>query len=175
MVYAAIEMGVKINVRYVYANTFNDSKLVEQTADAWYEDNTEVIFACGGALGRAVIRSAENHDKKVIGVDKDQSSESETVITSAAKSVKNAVYLALCAYGNKTFMGGSHLKYDAKSGGIYLPMENSRFEKFTLEDYDSIFSRITDGSIVPYNGTDIGTTQELTLVNTNVTYIVIQG
>lgn len=171
--YAAIEMGVKVNIRYVYMNTFNDNNIVEQTADAWYEDDTEVIFACGGAIGKAVIRSAESHDRKVIGVDRDQSQDSETVITSAVKSVKNAVYLALKAYSNKTFMGGSHLKYDAKSNGIYLPIDSSRFTKFTADDYNSILSRLSEGTILPYDGTDLGTTQELTLVNTNVTYIVL--
>lgn len=171
--YASIEMGIKVNIRYAYMNTFSDEPIVEATADAWYGDDTEVIFACGGALGKSVMRSAANNDKKVIGVDIDQSSESETVITSAMKSIKEAVYQSLMTDDANSFEGGIVRKYTASENGVCLPMENSRFVKFSQEDYDSILTRLIDGSISPYDGTDIGTTQELTLINTSVNYIVL--
>ena len=171
--YAAIEMGVKINIRYVYMNTFTDEPIVESTANAWYQDDTQIIFACGGALGKGVIRSAEINDGRVIGVDIDQSSESEKVVTSAMKSLGDAVYQSLISYNTGFFNGGGYIKYDAKSNGVCLPMDTSRFERFSQDDYDSILSRLIDESIVPYNGVDIGTTQELTLINTTVTYIVL--
>ena len=41
-----------------------------------------MIFACGGAVGNSVMKAAETSGGKVIGVDVDQSSESDTVITS---------------------------------------------------------------------------------------------
>ena len=59
----------------------------------------------------------------------------------------------------------------AKTNGICLPMETSRFEKFDEASYDAIYSHIVDGMIVPYNKTDIGTCDELSLVNTEVTFI----
>ncbi|MBR5731785.1 MAG: DUF2804 family protein, partial [Firmicutes bacterium] len=90
--YAAIEMGVNVHIRYTYTNTFGEDPLIEDLAAAWFDDDTEVIFACGGSIGKSVIRAAENHDGKVIGVDVDESSESETVITSAMKDIKTAVY-----------------------------------------------------------------------------------
>lgn len=169
--YAAIEMGVNVHIRYTYANTFSDDSAVEDLAGAWYDDDTEVIFACGGALGKSVIRAAENHEGKVIGVDVDESSESETVITSAMKDVKSAVYNEVKAYFEGTFAGGSETKMTAKTDGICLPMETSRFKKFDAASYDSVYSYIVDDLIVPYNGTDIATCEELTLINTEVTYI----
>lgn len=171
--YAAIEMGVEVKIRYTYANTFDDTGDVELTASTWYEDNTEVIFACGGQLGRAVMRAAEKNNTKVIGVDVDQSVESEVVLTSAIKSLSSAVSGVLEDYYQGKYYGGQAKIFTAKEGGVCLPMDTSRFEKFTQEQYDNIYSRLVDGMIVPYGGTDIGTTQELTMVNTEVTYIVL--
>jgi len=172
--YAAIEMGVEVHIRYTYMNTFNDEPIIETTAKTWFDDDTEVIFACGGSIGNGVILAAENHDGKVIGVDIDQSSQSETVITSAVKSLADAVCTAVTDYYNGTFVGGVSDTLTAKENGICLPMETSRFQKFTQDDYNSIYQRIVDGMIVPYSGTNIATTQELTLINTTVSYIVAE-
>lgn len=172
--YAAIEMGVNVHIRYEYANTFSDDPIVETTAGAWFDDDTEVIFACGGSLGKGVIRAAENHGGKVIGVDIDQSQDSEVIITSAMKSLDYAVCYGLKQYEAGTFPGGSITTFSAAEGGVMLPMETSRFERFSIEDYDNIYQRFIDGRIVPYNQTDIATTQELTLMNTEVTYIMPQ-
>ncbi len=169
--YAAIEMGVNVHVRYTYTNTFSDEPEIEDLAGAWYDDDTEVIFACGGAISKSVIRAAENHDGKVIGVDVDESSESETVITSAMKDVRTAVYNAVKSYYEGTFVGGAETNMTAKTDGVCLPMDTSRFEKFDVDSYNSVYSHIVDGLIVPYNGTDIATCDELTLINTEVTYI----
>ena len=50
-------------------------------------------------------------------------------------------------------------------------METSRFEKFDQASYDSVFSHLADGLIVPYNQTNVATCEELSLVNTEVTFI----
>ncbi|MBR2530180.1 MAG: BMP family ABC transporter substrate-binding protein [Lachnospiraceae bacterium] len=169
--YAAIEMGVNVHIRYTYSNTFSDEPRIEDMAGAWYDDDTQVIFACGGNIGKSVIRAAENHNGKVIGVDVDQSSESETVITSAMKDIKSAVYNDVKSYFEGTFTGGSQTNVTAADNGVCLPMETSRFEKFDKESYDRIYSHLVDGMIAPYNKTDIGTCDELSLINTEVTYI----
>ncbi|MCR5674002.1 MAG: BMP family ABC transporter substrate-binding protein [Lachnospiraceae bacterium] len=169
--YAAIEMGVNVHIRYTYSNTFSDDPAVEELASAWFDDDTEAIFSCGGAISKSVIRAAENHNGKVIGVDVDESSESEVVITSAMKDVKTAVYDQVSSFFEGRFTGGTQTNLTAKSAGICLPMDTSRFEKFDQASYDSVYSHITEGLIVPYNKTDIATCDELSLVNTEVTYI----
>ena len=171
--YAAIETGSNVHIRYVYTDTFSEDPVVEEMATAWFSDDTEVIFACGGQMGKSVIRAAESCDKNVIGVDTDQSDESETVITSAEKSLKMAVYDSIAAYYDGNFAGGLETKMTATLGGICLPMDTSRFEKFDLDSYSRIYNHLVDGMIVPYAGTDIGTTQELDLINTDVTYIMM--
>ncbi|MBQ8666365.1 MAG: BMP family ABC transporter substrate-binding protein [Lachnospiraceae bacterium] len=169
--YAAIEMGVNVHIRYTYTDTFAENPAIEEMANAWYEDDTEVIFACGGAISKSIIRSAENHSGKVIGVDIDESAESEVVLTSAMKSVSSAVYDDVKSYFEGSFAGGSAVNVTAKDNGVCLPMETSRFEKFDEASYEAVYSHIVDGLIVPYNQTDIGTCDELSLINTEVTYI----
>ena len=169
--YAAIEMGVNVHVRYTYTNTFSEDPAIEELAAAWYDDDTQAVFACGGSITKSVIHAAENHNGKVIGVDVDESSESETVITSAMKDIKTAVYNGVKSYFEGGFAGGTETNMTAKTNGICLPMETSRFEKFDKESYDSIYSHIVDGMIVPYRETNVGTCDELSLVNTEVTYI----
>ena len=169
--YAAIEMGVNVHIRYTYTGTFAEDEAVENMAGVWFDDDTEVIFACGGAISKSIIRAAENHGGRVIGVDVDESSESEVVITSAMKSVESAVYDDVKSFYEGTFAGGVATNVTAKSNGIRLPMETSRFEKFDEDSYNAVYSHIVDGLIVPYNKTDIGTCDELSLINTEVTYI----
>ncbi len=169
--YAAIEMGVNVHIRYTYTNTFSDDPSIEDLAGTWFDDDTEVIFACGGSISKSVIRAAENHNGKVIGVDVDESAESETVITSAMKSVKSAVYNDVKSYFDGTFAGGTEINMTAATDGICLPMETSRFEKFDNESYEKVYSHLVDGMIVPYKETNIATCEELSLINTEVTYI----
>ncbi|MCR5234173.1 MAG: BMP family ABC transporter substrate-binding protein [Lachnospiraceae bacterium] len=169
--YAAIETGKQIKIRYCYANTFIESEDVGNMVSAWYKGGTQVIFACGGAMGRSVFAAAEANGGKVIGVDIDQSAVSETVITSAKKQLGNAVYEGLNDYYNNAFKGGSVYMMDASNNGIALEMENSRFENFTQEQYDAIYEQLRSGRIVPYSATDYGNTSDLELVNTEVFYL----
>ena len=85
--------------------------------------------------------------KKVIGVDVDQSSESDTVITSAMKGLSSAVQQTLDEYYKDKFPGGQSLTLGADKDGVKLPMDTSKFEKFTKEDYDKVYKELADGKI----------------------------
>ncbi len=169
--YAAIEMGVSVHIRYTYTNTFSEDPAIDDMAGAWFDDDTEVIFACGGSIGKSVVHAAENHNGKVIGVDVDESSLSEVVITSAMKNIKSAVYSGVKSYYEGTFPGGCETNMTAAQDGVCLPMETSRFTKFDVDSYNEIYSHLVDGMIVPYKETNVATCEELSLINTEVTYI----
>lgn len=173
--YAAIEMGVNVTVKYCYANTFIESDEVKNMTSAWYRGGTQVIFACGGAMGNSIISAAEENGGKVIGVDIDQSTASQTVITSAEKMLTNAVYTGLYSYYNGSFTGGGTLEMNASNGGIALEMENSRFEVFSRVEYDAIFEQLSSGRIVPYASTSYGNTSDLELINTEVYYLELNN
>jgi basic membrane protein A len=142
--YAAKELGLsdEIQIKYTYVGNFDASPENQAKASAWYNEGTEVIFACGGAVGNSVMKAAEAAGTKVIGVDVDQSAESDTVITSSMKNLSKSVYDALTAYYAGNFPGGTSVTLDATVEGVQLPMENSRFEKFTQADYDAIYGKV---------------------------------
>lgn len=165
---AAQELEKQINLKYGYVDTFNESPDVKAKANALYSNGTEVIFACGGSIGQSVMSAASESNGKVIGVDVDQSSDSETVITSAMKGLSASVIYALEAYfdGKWDTVGGKSVILDAAADGVSLPMETSRFENFTTAEYNAIFSQMVSGDLV----IEVDTTLDVTaLPVTNTT------
>lgn len=144
---AAEELGLadgEVEVKYTYVGNFEATPENMAKAAAWYNEGTEIIFACGGAVGNSVMKAAETAGTKVIGVDVDQSAESDTVITSSMKNLTKSVYDALTEYYNNEFKGGEILTLDATVGGVQLPMENSKFETFSQADYDALYDRVVN-------------------------------
>jgi len=149
--YAAKEMGLTdVAINYNYTGGFDATPEAQAMASSWYNDGIQVIFACGGAMGNSVMAAAEaSKDGKVIGVDVDQSSESPAVITSAMKGLGAAVEQALTAYYGSKFPGGEAWVLGADKDGVKLPMDTSKFTKFTQADYDAIYAKLAKGEVVP--------------------------
>lgn len=154
--YAAEELGVDgVEVTYYYTGSFEATPEAQTMAASWYQAGTEVIFACGGAVGNSVMAAAEaSEGAKVIGVDVDQSYESETVITSAMKQLSNSVYDAVKSVYDDSFKGGETSVFNAANNGVGLPMETSKFTTFTQADYDAIYEKIVAGEITIDNDTN---------------------
>lgn len=155
--YAAKELGLTqpVTIKYTYVGNFDASPENQAKASAWYNEGTEVIFACGGAVGNSVMKAAETAGTKVIGVDVDQSGESNTVITSSMKNLSKSVYDALTSYYADKFPGGTTVSLDAKVKGVQLPMESSKFTKFTQADYDAIYAKIVAGEMTILNDAEV--------------------
>lgn len=135
-----------IEMKYWYADSFEPSPGIESKMKEWYKNGTQVIFACGGGISQSVIMAAEEFGGKVIGVDRDQSGDSETVLTSAVKDLTGAVVEALEElYDNggvwNDTQAGKSLVLSAKEQGVELPEEKDswRFENFSKRDYRSIY------------------------------------
>lgn len=151
---AAKDLGVdEVSMKYTYVGNFDATPENNAKAAAWYNEGTEVIFACGGAVGNSVMKAAETSGGKVIGVDVDQSVESDTVITSAMKNLGDSVYNTVKSYYDGTFEGGKSVTLTAADNGILLPMETSKFEKFDQAKYDELFQGLVDGTITVENDT----------------------
>lgn len=140
-----------VEISYLYTGNFVASPDVQAAAATMYGAGVEVIFACGGAVGQSVFAAANDAGKKAIGVDVDQSFDSDVVITSAMKELAESVVQALeAALIDKTWdakYGGKALTLSAKEDGVGLPMETSRFENFKQADYDALFAAVVDGSL----------------------------
>ncbi len=165
---AAKELGKKIDIKYNYTGGFNASPDVKAKAAGWYSSGTEVIFACGGAIFDSISAAAEEAKAKVIGVDVDQSSQSETVITSAMKGLSESVQEMLDAWAKDKFPGGQSLVLGADSNGVELPMKTSKFKKFKSDDYDKIYKKLKDNEITIPKDTDVTSADLITLENVNL-------
>lgn len=168
---AAAELGVDVEVMYNYTGAFEATPEAQSMAASWYQNGTEVIFGCGGAVGNSVMAAAEEASAKVIGVDVDQSPESDTVITSAMKLLSNSVYDGVKAFYDGSFPGGETTTFTAANNGVGLPMETSKFETFAQADYDALYAKLAAGEITINTATEDSTTADITLTNTTVSFV----
>lgn len=171
---AAAELGLDdVEVVYYYTGAFEATPEAQSMAASWYQNGTEVIFACGGAVGNSVMAAAQEKGMKVIGVDVDQSSESPTVITSAVKQLANSVYDGISAFYAGSFPGGKTSIFKAENDGVGLPMANSKFETFTDADYDAVYERLVAGefNLVLPSADNNDPTVDLTLEGATINYV----
>lgn len=160
---AATELGLadgSVSVTYHYTGDFAETDTNKATAKTIYQEGAEVIFACGGSVGKSVMSAASEAGKKVIGVDVDQRYDSDTVITSAMKGLGASVIAVLeSIYKTNswdTYGGKPTTYFNASNAGVGLPTEVigggnafDRFTKFDKAAYDKVYATLSDGSVQP--------------------------
>ncbi len=152
---AAKAKGVKVDMKYSfkYGETFSASNELQTQIAGWYAAGTEVVFACGGSMFQSVKSAAgEYADAKIIGVDIDQSGESEKVITSAVKGLSASVERVLGQfYDGKwdTELANVAQNLGAAENSTGLPTDTWRLANFTVDQYTELFNKIKSGEIVP--------------------------
>ena len=151
---AAKELGtnVEMNYSWQYGATFSGSTELQTMISGWYANGTEIVFACGGSMFQSIAAAASANDKYVIGVDVDQSGESDYVVTSAMKGLSDAVQWAVGHVYDGTFseIGGVATSLGVENNSVALPTTDSswRFETFTVEEYEALYQQMLDGSLV---------------------------
>ena len=149
---AAAEMGKVVDMKYswLYGSSFSGSPELQTMATGWYEAGTEVIFVCGGSMFLSVASAASASDGAVIGVDVDQSGDSDTVITSALKGLAASVDWALthATDGSWDTIGGTAVSLGAADGAVGLPVATWSLTGWTVEEYEAMLQQIVDGSLV---------------------------
>ena len=151
---AAEELGVTVDVMYSwqYGGTFSASPELQTMINGWYANGTEIVFACGGSMFQSISAAASANEGYVIGVDVDQSGESEYVLTSAMKGLADAVQWAVGHVYDETFdeIGGTTTSLGAEDNAVQLPTsdESWRFETFTVEEYEALYQQMVDGTLV---------------------------
>lgn len=167
---AAKELGLAddaVEVIYHYTGNFEENDTNKATAKTMYQEGVEIIFACGGSVGKSVMSAAAESDGKVIGVDVDQRYDSETVVTSATKGLAASVIAVLDSiYKSNSWdtFGGTKTYFNAANDGVGLPTvvigddkadAFDRFEKFDKAAYDKVYATLVDGSVVPVRTIDV--------------------
>ncbi len=151
---AAKELGtnVEMNYSWQYGATFSGSTELQTMISGWYANGTEIVFACGGSMFQSIAAAASANDKYVIGVDVDQSGESDYVVTSAMKGLSDAVQWAVGHVYDGTFseIGGVATSLGVENNSVALPTTETswRFETFTVEEYEALYQQMLDGSLV---------------------------
>ena len=181
---AAEEMNITdaVSVEYVYGGQFAGDPAITAVMDTWYgEKGVEVVFACGGGIYTSACEAAKKANKKVIGVDVDQSAimngtyGNGICITSAMKGLAATVNTALTdlilndgknwdsTYAGKITNMGLVSGTDPKLNYVQLPMDTWSMTKFTVENYKALVKKLYDKEIVVSNATDVMPTVTITV------------
>ena len=114
-----------------------------------------------------------NLDGKVIGVDVDQSSESDTVVTSAMKGLSDAAEWAIAKVYDGTWdeIGNNATALGVKENAVGLPTATWSMENFTVADYEDLFQQVLNGDLTIDNNSEMANPAEGGLTNVNVNYI----
>lgn len=165
---AAAELNEKVEMNYswLYGSSFSASPELQTMANGWYENGTECIFACGGSMFASIAAAASANDGAVVGVDVDQSFESDTVVTSAMKGLAASVQWACAKVYDGSFaaMGGTCATLGAKDDAVGLPTATWSLTKWSVDDYNAMIKAMADGTLVVDNDyTKLDSTDSLTL------------
>ena len=161
---AAKELGINVEMKYVYGGQFFGDADITAVMDTWYAAGTEIVFACGGGIYTSAAEAAKKVGGKVIGVDTDQSpiidglyGEGITV-TSAMKGLAPATIDTLtdvvingkwADYAGKIVTLGMISGDNAAANYVGIPTTTQFAEgKFTEADYAAMVKAMFEGTLV---------------------------
>ncbi len=165
---AAKELGLTdVSLNYIYGGQFSGDADITAVMDTWYNDGTQIVFACGGGIYTSACEAAQKVDGKVIGVDTDQSGIIDAAygegmtVTSAMKGLYPTTYDTLedvvvngkwDEYVGKIATLGLVSGDDPEANYVQIPM-TTQFEdgKFTVEDYKALVKAMFDGELTVSN------------------------
>ena len=149
---AAGEKGEKIEMRYSweYGSQFSASDDLQAMLAGWYNAGTEAIFVCGGTMFNSGAAAAEAADGAIIGVDVDQSKDSDAVITSACKGLAQSVQISLGNFYNDGLQKGA-LVLGAADDAVGLPVDTWSLQNWSVDEYNALFEKIKAGEVTISN------------------------
>ena len=165
---AAKELGINVELKYVYGGQFFGDADITAVMDTWYAAGTEIVFACGGGIYNSAAEAAKKVGGKVIGVDTDQSpvidgmyGEGMTV-TSAMKGLAPTTIDTLtdvvingkwADYAGKISTLGLVSGDNADLNYVQIPTATTQFAdgKFTEADYAAMVKAMFEGTLVVSN------------------------
>ncbi len=148
---AAKELNKEVDMKYSwqYGAAFGASPELQTMLNGWYSNGTEVVFSCGGSMCQSAFAAASANDGFVIGVDVDQSSQSETVITSATKGIREGVAFSLQKFYDDKWddIGGVQTTLGAAEDAVGLPTETWSLKNFSIDEYSKLLASLKDGTV----------------------------
>ena len=164
---AAKELGINVELKYVYGGQFFGDADITAVMDTWYSAGTEVVFACGGGIWTSAAEAAKKVGGKVIGVDTDQSPVINAAfgdgitVTSAMKGLAPTTIDTLtdvvingnwANYAGKIVTLGL-VSADPAANYVQIPVATTQFVdgKFTEADYAALVKAMFEGTITVSN------------------------
>ena len=161
---AAKELGINVEMKYVYGGQFFGDADITAVMDTWYAAGTEVVFACGGGIYQSAAEAAKKVGGKVIGVDTDQAAVIDGLygegitVTSAMKglypttidTLKDVVVNGKWAdYAGKISTLGLVSGDNAELNYVQIPVATTQFAegKFTEADYAAMVKAMFEGTL----------------------------
>ncbi len=151
-----------VAIKYWYSSAFWPTDEIKTKTAGWYTEGTQIIFSAGGGILYSAIASADEANGMLIGVDVDQASVSERIVTSAKKELENSVKLALSDLLNNggvwsAAYAGVENKLGAAQDCVGLPtdMDSWRFNTFTVEQYNEIYAKVKNGEVAISDSIDV--------------------
>ena len=165
---AAKELGITIDMNYIYGGLFYGTADITAVMDTWYQGGTQVVFACGGGIYTSAVDAAlKVQGAKVIGVDVDQAGviagyakqdNKDLTITSAMKGLYPTTVDTLTdvivngnweKYAGKVEALGLVSADDPTANYVQIPMESTQWcDAFTQDNYKAMVKAMFDGTIV---------------------------
>ena len=153
---AAKELGVQVDMLYSweYGASYSASSELQSMIAGWYNEGTELVFACGGSMCNSVFAAAAANNGLSIGVDVDQAGESGTVMTSAMKGLAEAASLMLGRFydGQWDTIGGQSVNLGVDDNAVGLPFASSQFEVLTEDAYNTLVDGMKTGGSLEVKG-----------------------
>ena len=153
---AAEAKGIDVEMRYSweYGSSFSASDDLQAMLAGWFNAGTEVCFMCGGTMFNSGAAAAEAADAAIIGVDVDQSNQSDAVVTSAMKGLAQSVIVSLGNFYTNGLQSGS-LVLGAADDAVGLPVDTWSLQNWTVDEYNALFEQIKSGEIVVDNNSEM--------------------
>ena len=179
---AAAEMGLDgVEIKFTYGGQFFGDANITAKMEGWYNAGTEIVFACGGGIYTSAVEAATKNNGMVIGVDVDQHYIGDKgveageytynpFVTSAMKGLQNVTETILADFfaGNWDNYSGQFKTYSLAEGEyVGLPTAETSwcFKTFTVEEYEALKAKISDGTVEVNNASDVDVHPEVTKVS----------
>ena len=141
---AAEQQGETVNLKFWFADTYDENDAVTQRMADWYNGGVSLIFVSGGTLYKGAAQAAEQTGGKVMAGDTNVTALSDSILASAVKcynaAVQRQLYEFFTAGSWSTQNAGQTERVGITNAEVALESDTSwRLDSFTPDDYRSLY------------------------------------
>jgi basic membrane protein A len=140
--------GTKVVVQYS-GDFVDQSKCSAIAQNEIQGQKAQVIFQVAGLCGDGALKEASKLHKWGIGVDADEFSVANRILTSALKKTDVGVYNTIVAASKGHFSGGKDLLFNLKNNGVGVGKVSPKVPKSWLKLMNSYKTKIIKGKLKP--------------------------